>query len=86
MKPINVEKLQRLLIRKWRKTHDKRVQDIRAAARSDATAVCEWKHLWKDTEWRSCRPHAGGFYKGDWKDGDPCPYCKAPIKFTEANT
>lgn len=81
MKPINVEKFQRLLIRKWRKAHDKRVADIRAA--DSAPAVCEWTRHYKHTEYGSqWRVKCDGTLKYEY--GPNCTACERPIKFTEA--
>ena len=80
MKPINVEKFQRLLIRKWRKAHDKRVKDIRAAA---APAVCVWNPNAKGWWVASCDKRYS-FRKSALSKLSECPECNAPIKFTEA--
>ncbi len=74
MKPINVEKFQRLLIRKWRKAHDKRVKDIRA----DAAPAHEWFQFSNLVACRAC----GVVRRADDKNSP----CKGPVRVALRDT
>lgn len=88
MKPINVEKLQKLLIRKWRKTYDKRVQDMRSTDLpipppvGGAPAVCVWTERGRDEPGFYATPH-GLCHINHLPRSGGC-WCGKPIKFTEA--
>ncbi len=68
MKPINVEKLQRSLMRKWRKVHDERAQAMR-------DGVCEWTFEGGKLFSAQC---GGGWWRIE--DYQKCPSCERPIK------
>lgn len=76
MKPINVEKLHRSLMRKWRKAYDERAKAMREAAPD----VCEWTPR---GIFHGARIHAAacdGMVRATF-GFTHCPTCKRAISF-----
>jgi hypothetical protein len=87
MKLINVERLHRALMKKWRKVQNERAQAIRATA--NASAVCEWVAVHIPDRVREFQSKCGSFYArvapSPYEQGaHHCYKCGRPIKFVEA--